>query len=850
MIPIGRQKALSNVQTAVTAGRCAAVVGAAGTGRTSLLRAVVAGLAENGVEVSLLEGTDADAGVPLAAFAPLVAAADLRGADPLEVYTRLPALVAARGRAVAVDDMDRLDRASVVLLGQLVRARARVVVTVTELSDLPRAARNTGPAEDWHIETLGPLDADELLSLAAEFLGDELAAPSAAVFVTHSLGNPGRMSEMLRAAAGSAVRTDAGIDLGPVRISTRLRELVAPTLPERGSDQRRLLDLLAVTSALPVEVVDPTTLEPAESAGLVEVSERAIRLADPLLDDVLLAAMSPQLRTQNCNEAARLLHGRDGWEVDAVLLSTRAGRKVDPTIALRAAEQALADHAPDRALELARFADPGLADTQLVLGTAYCEQGDHTEATKALTDALALAGDDRARVRVGQQIGLLHAVRRADPATACKEVTRIVETVTDPSWRPVLAADLVKWRLMAGLPVDGIEVRPVAPRAAVRVNEAVIAAMVSTMAGPLGETERHVASGLEALAATDIAPPFAVHLLRLSTYLSMAFGGDLAGAEEFALRHRDAAARGTDPSLGMWEYGTAELALHTGRMDRADAMSARASRHLAWRDFTGLRPAARALRAAVLARLGRITAARELAGRCTPAERADPKVALHLARVEAEWRLRHRDRRSAYETLRAAGVEALAAHHVHLGLLVLDEAAMVRPTEEVAALLGGYAGVSDLYRLFARRAQALVERRVEVAAECAEEFLAMGMPGRAVQAATSAAELAAGSGAGERARRLGRRAVAITSTTGCSGWPSPDQVNALTGREIEIAELAARRVRSREIAESLGLSVRTVDNHLGRIFRKLGVRGRDELSEVFAPVPPTAVGRTGTASAG
>ena len=37
-----------------------------------------------------------------------------------------------------------------------------------------------------------------------------------------------------------------------------------------------------------------------------------------------------------------------------------------------------------------------------------------------------------------------------------------------------------------------------------------------------------------------------------------------------------------------------------------------------------------------------------------------------------------------------------------------------------------------------------------------------------------------------------------------------------------------------EIAEQVGLSVRTVDNHLTRVYRKLGIAGRDELAEALA----------------
>ena len=55
----------------------------------------------------------------------------------------------------------------------------------------------------------------------------------------------------------------------------------------------------------------------------------------------------------------------------------------------------------------------------------------------------------------------------------------------------------------------------------------------------------------------------------------------------------------------------------------------------------------------------------------------------------------------------------------------------------------------------------------------------------------------------------------------------------LTPREREVALLAASGATSREIAESLVLSVRTVDNHLQRVYRKLGVARREDLPEVL-----------------
>ncbi|MHA7294475.1 LuxR C-terminal-related transcriptional regulator [Arthrobacter sp. HLT1-21] len=53
---------------------------------------------------------------------------------------------------------------------------------------------------------------------------------------------------------------------------------------------------------------------------------------------------------------------------------------------------------------------------------------------------------------------------------------------------------------------------------------------------------------------------------------------------------------------------------------------------------------------------------------------------------------------------------------------------------------------------------------------------------------------------------------------------------ALTRRELEIARLAARGAASSQIAMSLTVSRRTVEGHLYRIYLKLGISGREELS--------------------
>jgi DNA-binding CsgD family transcriptional regulator len=53
---------------------------------------------------------------------------------------------------------------------------------------------------------------------------------------------------------------------------------------------------------------------------------------------------------------------------------------------------------------------------------------------------------------------------------------------------------------------------------------------------------------------------------------------------------------------------------------------------------------------------------------------------------------------------------------------------------------------------------------------------------------------------------------------------------ALTAGEERVAELAARGLTSREVAERLFMSPKTVDATLARVYRKLGVRSRTELA--------------------
>jgi DNA-binding CsgD family transcriptional regulator len=80
-------------------------------------------------------------------------------------------------------------------------------------------------------------------------------------------------------------------------------------------------------------------------------------------------------------------------------------------------------------------------------------------------------------------------------------------------------------------------------------------------------------------------------------------------------------------------------------------------------------------------------------------------------------------------------------------------------------------------------------------------------------------------------RAAGLVAACQSARTPALGPATP--VSVLTPREREVALLAAANISSREIASRLHLSVRTVDNHLGRIYAKLGVSNRAQLATLL-----------------
>jgi DNA-binding CsgD family transcriptional regulator len=191
--------------------------------------------------------------------------------------------------------------------------------------------------------------------------------------------------------------------------------------------------------------------------------------------------------------------------------------------------------------------------------------------------------------------------------------------------------------------------------------------------------------------------------------------------------------------------------------------------------------------------------------------------------------------REAGALAQSRGQDAYAVHALH-ELCRLGDPVGAAP--ELARLAGRVDG--PFAATAAAHAAALVAGDGAALLEVAERFAA----GDALLVAAEAADAAAAAH-----RDAGRQASAGAAAAGAGLWltdcegarpptmlATPDAVD-LTPREREIALLAAAGLSSREIADRLVVSVRTVNNHLQNAYRKLGVTRRQDLPRVLTGAP-------------
>ena len=70
------------------------------------------------------------------------------------------------------------------------------------------------------------------------------------------------------------------------------------------------------------------------------------------------------------------------------------------------------------------------------------------------------------------------------------------------------------------------------------------------------------------------------------------------------------------------------------------------------------------------------------------------------------------------------------------------------------------------------------------------------------------------------------------------GRPTLSGVDSLTASERRVAELAATGMGNVAIAQALFVTAKTVENHLGHVYQKLGIPGRAGMADALAREQP------------
>jgi DNA-binding CsgD family transcriptional regulator len=182
----------------------------------------------------------------------------------------------------------------------------------------------------------------------------------------------------------------------------------------------------------------------------------------------------------------------------------------------------------------------------------------------------------------------------------------------------------------------------------------------------------------------------------------------------------------------------------------------------------------------------------------------------------------------------AAAEEAAANGNLLFALLAAHTAVSIDPDQvRRGRLLDVASGVDGTLSGLLRREALLTASCDPIAAEAlGAELVAIGAMHHAARAFGAAAQ--GNRATGQRGRAARCEGAAARAWDACPGIArdaaARPAAGAMTPRETEVAVLAAKGWSSADIADELGISVRTVESHLYRVFAKLGVTNRAELA--------------------
>ncbi len=864
-----REDELALLDTAITAakageGGLVLIEADAGLGKTSLLRAAAeiadaAGCARLSARATELEH-DFAYGLVRQLLEPVAVDADGAFAVLHGLYLRVSDLAATRPTVLLLDDLQWADVASLRFLSYLtprLEGLPLAVIAATRPSAASDLARVAAAPETTHIRprALSAAGVAELCGGASEF--------AAACFEATG-GNPFYLAALLRETEGLAADAVRGIGPAEVARAVLLRLADAPTA---ATPVLRAAAVLGDGASI-AELARFTTLEEtavrdaADALAALDLlaPDAPVAFAHPIVREAVLADIGPHERGAAHARAAELL-AQDGAASERIaaqiVAAPPAADRERVALLRRAADDALAGGAPSAAVAwLTRALDeppePALrGELLLELGSAELRLGAPTAAERFA--AAATLFDDPAHA-VRQQALALTIAAQADTAVAVLEP--IIATVDD-DLALVLEAELATCARQASAETRAAATRRLAARDAAgdtpgerlvraslafeRAREAESDADAVALLQPVVDDERL----LDDQDADIVGTIYDLLLGLLATDALDLADGVIARTLDTAR------ARGSIPTVAYITARRGRAALLRGELAQAE-LDGRSALELLTVHEIGLGvPFARALVIESLVERGALDEAEALLGSEPIAPGMTRNFLLH---ARAGLRLAQGRAGEAHEDLVEFGsrdedygaASPLASRWRSAAALALGDDALAAEDLDRAQRWGSPRGIG-----VALRAHGLVSDDIEQLRAAVDVLAAT--PARLEHARASVDLGAALRRSGARAeargaldegvalaRRCGADALAMRGLTelgaagGRSGDPTGEGLEQLTVSERRVAELAAQGRSNPEIAQTLFVTRKTVETHLGHVYRKLDIKGRGELRDALS----------------
>ncbi|MET8909108.1 LuxR C-terminal-related transcriptional regulator [Micromonospora sp. NPDC004551] len=878
---VGRTAELNRLLSAAggSEGRGLLFSGSAGVGKSRLLREGVATLSTDRYAIWSVAASATTAALPFGGLVQVLPAEQPQGLSPAGVLRWavdvLQEQAAGRPIVLAIDDAHLLDPPSAALVHLIARSEnATVLGTLRNGEQIPLPIRALWTDDLVDLVELGPLGPSETTGLLAAILGGPVDAGSSERLHRLSAGNPLLLRELVLAASGGdELSRTYGIWkwTGRLELAPSLTELIDTRIGQLTPGVRAVVELVAFGEPLGLhlleQAVDPADVEIAEERGLISMvrDDRRlnVRLAHPLYGEVM-RQQCPVSRTRRLQATLAGLLERVGkrrrddllrvavWRLDS-------GTAQDPALLLDAAAQAFGRYDVPLATRLARAAldGEGGPDAAELLATILMFADRPDEAIAVLDQVGGEIQDDRRRGRwltargMVSYWGLSRESTVEEIAARAAELTDVADRARVRAFEAIMRLHRLDTDASVRL-AQAVLDRPAAPMAARELARCTLAHLQAAQ-GQYRRSATAIARVQAEAARWRGDMPYLQLAMELARGTRLALSGDLAGidaivADEFA----DLA------GAGDFRLGTGYLAILQayaarlrGRGDEALKTSLGACAVLATsRVYAGLAHAERAQAAALRGDPAHAMEAMAEADRTHAPGMAvlypwleQARGAVHAAVGDLPAATKHLS--ALADRLREDG---LAGHEllVLLDLVRFDQAtAAVGPTctdggrRTVAQRLTELSERVDgvLPPLVARYARAAVDGSPDDLLAVADGFAARELTVYAAEATAMALHRMRGGRAGatgpvrERLADLLRRCDEVATPALRLLRPT------LTDREWEVARLASDGVTSRTIAERLFLSTRTVENHLQRVYSKLGVTGRTELRAALRSMP-------------